>query len=212
MSPKRKIRYVGVLLIVMHVAGFIGMQFQDTRVWFEQLTPLNLLISAMFLIYFQHKPTRTFLFVSVLIAIMGFGIEVLGVHTGVIFGKYAYGKNLGIKLWDVPILIGINWWILIYCFGVWIDRYSQNMAIKSILTATALVSLDVLIEPVAIQHDLWHWFGQKPPTQNYVAWFIFALGLAIIFHTTKFKKINPLVNYLIVAQILFFGLHQVLLL
>ena len=43
---------------------------------------------------------------------LGFIIEVLGVQTGVLFGAYSYGDPLGFKVFDVPLLIGVNWLIL----------------------------------------------------------------------------------------------------
>jgi putative membrane protein len=42
----------------------------------------------------------------------------LGVHTGILFGNYKYGNALGLKLNDVPILIGINWFIVVYACGM----------------------------------------------------------------------------------------------
>lgn len=207
-STKKKLHYTGIFIIIMHVTGFIGMQFSYSRVWFEALTPLNLLVSAGALLYFHQSYSFKFILISCLIALGGFVVEVLGVHTEVIFGKYAYGSNLGWKLWEVPLLMGINWWILIYCFHTFIRQYSTNILINSTFTAFSMVLLDILIEPVAILRDLWHWFGQVPPMQNYIAWFICAFILAFIIHLGRFSKDNPLTKYILVAQVLFFGLHQ----
>ena len=48
------------------------------------------------------------------IACLGFFIEVIGVKTGFIFGSYYYGAAMGIKILAVPLLIGLNWSILVY--------------------------------------------------------------------------------------------------
>src|SRR4051812_12976794 len=45
----------------------------------------------------------------VAVAVGAYGIEVLGVHSGVPFGDYRYGTALGPALWGVPIVIGLAW-------------------------------------------------------------------------------------------------------
>ena len=43
---------------------------------------------------------------------IGFSAELIGVHSGMLFGNYSYGNNLGLKLAEVPLIIGINWGVL----------------------------------------------------------------------------------------------------
>ena len=40
--------------------------------------------------------------------------EVTTVET--MFGDYSYGKVLGYQVNNVPVIIGINWFLIIYCF------------------------------------------------------------------------------------------------
>ncbi|MBK7882949.1 MAG: carotenoid biosynthesis protein [Chitinophagaceae bacterium] len=58
---------------------------------------------------------RTFLFYSFLLicVCIGIAVEIIGVKTGFLFGNYSYGIVLGPKIQSVPILIGINWFIII---------------------------------------------------------------------------------------------------
>ena len=39
--------------------------------------------------------------------------EAIGVNTGLLFGTYEYGANLGFKIFGVPLIIGVNWTVLI---------------------------------------------------------------------------------------------------
>jgi uncharacterized membrane protein len=45
-------------------------------------------------------------------AVPGYAVEVLGVHTGVPFGSYAYSSTLGPRLFGAPPLIGLAWTML----------------------------------------------------------------------------------------------------
>jgi len=213
---KLSVKSIGIFLIVMHLFGFLGMQFSVSRTWFEALTPLNLLISAGAVLWFHTDFSKSFVKVSLGIGLSGFLIEVLGVKTELIFGKYAYASNLGWKVAEVPLLIGLNWWLLTYCFGMLIQHYfryknrSKNLILNSLITAFGMVLLDILIEPVAIRHGLWHWFGKHPPLQNYTAWLGCAFTFALFFHLAKFEKKNPMAFYLLIAQFLFFGGHNLI--
>ena len=35
--------------------------------------------------------------------------EIIGVQTGILFGSYAYGETLGLKIFGAPLVIGLNW-------------------------------------------------------------------------------------------------------
>ena len=52
--------------------------------------------------------------------------EILGVNYGLIFGKYDYGDNLGLKLLGVPLLIGLNWVVLTFICGSISNHFIKN--------------------------------------------------------------------------------------
>ena len=104
----------------------------------------------------------------------GFVIELLGVTTGLIFGNYTYGTTLGIKFAEIPLLIGVNWILVIYSTGAFLKEFGiKNHIIRSAIGAFFITTLDFLIEPVAIKYDYWTWTDFDVPFQNYVGWFIF---------------------------------------
>src|ERR1700712_798596 len=105
------------LLTAMYVAGFIGLQIPTVAPFFRFLTPLNLLGSLTILLRFHQDWNRSFLLFIVLAFVIGFFIEVIGIQTGIIFGKYHYETLLGFKLFGVPPVIGFNWLMLVYCVG-----------------------------------------------------------------------------------------------
>ncbi len=91
-------------------------QFPITRDLFIVLTPAILLLSFALLLNF-HTPVldakTTIVFISIFL--ISYFVEVAGVRTGLIFGPYSYGRGLGLKLLDTPLLIGLNWVLLVYC-------------------------------------------------------------------------------------------------
>lgn len=136
----------------------------------------------------------------------GFLIELIGVNTDAVFGTYTYGKTLGIKLWQTPLLIGINWFILVYCTGVFLEQFKiKNRFLFSLLGALILLSLDILIEPVAMSFDYWTWDGSVIPVQNYFAWFLFSGLMLWIFSSMSFNKQNKAAVVLLFSQFIFFA-------
>lgn len=206
---KVSFRFAVGLTLAMHFFGFWGMLWELSRPVFVLLTPLNLLVSAYFLLEFQARGHYTnFLRFFGLAALAGYAVEVLGVQTGLIFGTYWYGQVLGWKLLEVPPLIGLNWAVLTVACGTLVQRLVNGIWLRTALTALALVLMDFLIEPVAIFFDWWTWETEAVPLQNYLAWYLTAFLLAYGFFRANFPKENPYVPFLIAAQLFFFVAHN----
>ena len=54
-------------------------------------------------------------------------LNITGANTGLIFGNYTYGNILGMKVLGVPLIIGLNWFIVMYCAGVATQFYENKM-------------------------------------------------------------------------------------
>ncbi len=134
----------------------------------------------------------------------GYWVEVLGVHTSFIFGSYRYGPTLGIKLWEVPVIIGLNWFMLVYATGSISNRLPLSLFGKAATGALLMVFLDFFIEPFAISRHLWQWHNNTIPLQNYLAWFIIAFLLNVLYHRLPFTKANLFAKYLYLIQLGFF--------
>jgi putative membrane protein len=198
------VSYAAGFLLLTHVAGIIGLTWPLTRPYFLLATPANLLVSAILLVVFQFPRNFAFYLFVLVCFIVGFAIEVIGVQTEVIFGSYQYGSTLGFKVWEVPLVIGVNWFILTYSFGILCFKLPLPKVLKSLVGALLMVILDFFIEPVAVFFDFWTWEEETIPTQNYWGWFGVAFLLQLFFVYLPFSKKNPLASYLLFAQILFF--------
>lgn len=204
MSKKNKI--IGWIILIIHLVGALGTLLPQTRELTIQLTPLNLIISASLMVSGHTGKWRPLCYFFLISFTVGFFVEVIGVHTGFPFGNYRYGSVLGWKLLEVPVIIGINWFMLAYAFGMLYEYIPVRKNVKPILAATSMVVLDVLIEQVAITLDYWVWEGGNIPLLNYVGWFFVALVIQFCFKMLNNSKTNPLIIPLIVSQIIYFTL------
>lgn len=193
------------LIVIFHAVGLVGFLSPSLTPVFLRLVPFHLLLMLMLLILSHHGKNNDFKLFLLVTYLAGYFIEVIGVSTGYIFGAYQYGETLGVKLADVPLMIGINWVILIYSTGVTI-RYLeiQNHVVRALIGAIFLVCMDILIEPVAIRFDYWSWTDLNIPFQNYVAWFAFSFCMMLFFFARKFRKQNPAAPVLLISQLIFF--------
>jgi putative membrane protein len=202
-SPLRAI----IIIILFHVVGLVGLSIPGTRALFLQIVPFHLLLMLLVIILSHHKLNSRFGIFILIIFWLGFIAEWIGVHKGWLFGSYAYGETLGIKLSGIPLMIGVNWFLLIYAAGVTIQRSRlKSTFFRMIAGAGLLVLLDVLIEPVAISFNYWHWNTASIPLKNYACWFVVSTVMLYIFELFSFKKQSIAAPVLLITEFVFFGL------
>ncbi len=193
------------ILVILYSVGLVGLG-TASRAWFLAATPLTLVISASLLVWNHRDWNLAAICVMAACILMGFLVEVLGVKTGVIFGTYAYGQTLGLKLWDVPVVIGLNWLLLVYATGTLAARLRVPKLAQAGLAALAMTVLDILIEPVAMRLDFWQWQGDNVPLLNYFGWLGVSFILQSLFQFLRFQKGNSVAGVVLGLQFVFFGI------
>jgi bisanhydrobacterioruberin hydratase len=193
-----------VVIVIFHSVGLVGLS-SGSRDYFLSLSPLNLLISIACLLLSMRFSTKLVLDV-LLVGIIGFGVEWIGVHTGWLFGNYSYGENLGWKWSDIPLMISVNWIMLSFSAVACIQHLKISDALKAILSALLMTGLDVLIEPVAIRSDFWSWHNGIIPFYNYVCWFLISLPIHYYLLKRKTTKQNTVSVGLFIVLVVFFGI------
>lgn len=200
----------GIIFIFYYLVGVIGLSIPDSRPLFITLMPFSLLMSfGLLLLYHQNwKVMHMVVFAS--IALGGYLVEVAGVLTGEVFGDYTYGRALGFKVFDTPLMIGINWIMLVYCFYTLLEGLRWPWSLRVLFGAVLMVVYDIIMEPVAIKLDMWSWGGGRIPIQNYVAWFIISLVFMLVMQAAGVKTANRFASWLIAVQTGFFLVLNVL--
>lgn len=216
-----KSRIATLLALFFHAVGLTGILVFESD-FIINATAYNLLVSFALLLWTQQHKNFAFYSIVTAIVLLGFLFEIIGVNTGLIFGDYHYGDVLGYKWKAVPFIIGINWFIIIYCCGISthtllmrITGYlapsgagpSKYLKTISLITdgATIATIFDWLMEPVAVKLGFWQWGGDGSiPWYNYFCWFIASMLLLGIFQMAKFKKRNKFAVNLLLIQFMFF--------
>jgi putative membrane protein len=217
-----------VVAIIFHSIGLIGILYFD-RDFFIRTTPLNLLLMFALLIYTHQTTSRSFIYFFVICFFSGILAELVGTKTGMLFGNYVYGTVLGPAIEGVPWIIGINWFIVMYCSGTAIHTLMYKLAAGKtgndlplsgklrtlaliIDGATLAVFFDWLMEPVAIKLGYWKWLGDgEIPFYNYLCWFVLSVLFLILFSKMNFYKNNKFAVHLLGIQAMFFLLLRTLL-
>ncbi|MBK7692204.1 MAG: carotenoid biosynthesis protein [Bacteroidetes bacterium] len=187
---------------LFHVSGVIGIMCGAAD-WFVQLTPLNLAVCFAVILFNIKSMKPRDLGVLMIPFILGFFAEFLGVNYGYIFGNYRYGQNLGYQWRGVPLIIGINWVVLVYATAGISKQFTKNRILSSLLASFLMVFLDFFMETSAPYFDFWQFEKNEVPLQNYVGWFSVSFLSHLIFQQL-FQKENRLLSWNLYLVFLFF--------
>lgn len=179
--------------------------FENTEVM--QLTPMQLLLSCAVIILFLRPWTGGTIFSIIAIYALGLGIEILGVQTGFPFGEYTYGSVLGPKIAGTPLLIGVNWVIVIVGSITAARRLFPKapILVRTALSASLALFLDILIEPVAVALDMWTWTDGEIPSSNYIAWWFLAAAFTYIYQKWGNTSAHWVVIIVFIWLVIFFS-------
>lgn len=131
------------------------------------------------------------LFAIILVVILSYAIEALGVHTGFPFGAYYYTDVLAPFLpGGVPLAVIFAWIMILFSVqGViyGLTARLQGKVPKIFLGPLLAILLDLLLEPVAFHLEhYWNWLSPGifnyygVPISNVIAWFVLSFLLLIV--------------------------------
>jgi putative membrane protein len=201
MNTKVK-NYLLNFLILVYVSGSIGFLFNPA--FFGPFTPFTLLFTSFVFLIFQPLKETKFLISFFAVSLLGFLVEVVGVKTGLIFGKYSYGNSLGYQLFEVPLIISINWALLIFASIIVIRKFLINKWLVLLVAALLITLIDLLIEQVAFKLDFWSFSSGLPGLHNYLGWIGVAFFTPLFFYDTIIKGNYKVSLIILFLQIIFF--------
>jgi putative membrane protein len=203
-------RWIGFLFLC-YFFGLLGICVPLYRDTFLTLTPINLVLTLLIFYKVNHDYSQRFILLSLLIFSLGFSVEGIGVATGALFGNYSYGNVFGFKLFETPIVIGINWLFLaLSTYGV-VQYFTKKTIWLILLPPILMTALDFLVEPIAMKLGFWSWENDIIPLQNYAMWFLTSVIIQSIIWLFK-PTLNTKISFAIVSlQVLFFGILSVFL-
>lgn len=201
--PSRSALFICALYII-HLSALIGVYLGYIQ-WF--LSKTWAILFLIFLVLWDSLPKKNIKISWPIPAIffIGFIGEWLGVKFGFLFGNYSYGVNLGMKLDDVPVIMGINWVILSLATRGIIQRFLNLPVTKILFSSVLMVSLDVLLEPLAPQLGYWSFDTMVAPLSNYMGWLIYSILIQVLLELVQFKGHFIISLHILIIQLLFFG-------
>ncbi len=203
MKRLTKVQTAKIAIVLWYLVGIAGFMIRPLQPLFQKLTPFGMVMAATLLMFFHETKDRKSALIFSGIILFGFVIELIGVNTQAIFGFYMYGDSLGPKLWNTPIVIGLNWLVLIYCISS-LAKPIRNTWYFPLIGAATMVAFDWLMEPVAIATNMWYWASGLIPDKNYIDWFLVSGVLFLMIRILKVEINNRIAGILFAMQVVFF--------
>jgi len=144
--------------------------------------PLFMLLAGILTLITLRPGDRLSVFMAGLI---GYGSEVLGVHTGFPFGGYEYTQAFAPLLFGVPLVLIAAWVILIAYVREMLRPFHLNRWLEPVAVALWMVTIDLVLDPVAAGPlDLWRWDAPGAyygiPVSNFAGWIIVSAFIAVV--------------------------------
>jgi uncharacterized membrane protein len=191
------------VLIIFYAVGTIGILSRFSE-YFVRLTFANLVLTALLLLINAKDFDRRGLVGFSVSMFAGFAVEALGVKTGVIFGEYHYTDRMGPRLIEVPLVIGLNWAILVHAVHAWVGKRIRSRTLMAAVGATAMTAFDWVMEPVAIRLRFWVWQANTVPLKNYFAWWGLSFLLLMASDAIGPRPNNRLAPWVFGVMLIFF--------
>lgn len=140
---------------------------------------------------------RTALAFFLTAAVLGWTAEQIGVSTGLVFGPYHYTNVLGHKLGDVPLLIPVIWFMVVYLSYVLSNiiagdgpaghyKHISHAVWLSVLGGLIATAYDLTLDPYMSREPIraWVWDAGGAfygiPAQNFRGWLFVAFVIQLI--------------------------------
>ena len=195
-------RITAVVLILLYLIAIFGVAFDNSVTDYSIIIPTNLTALFILLLLWDKNGVRSWIYLA-LVFVAGFCIEAIGVNTGILFGQYEYLDSLGPKIFNTPILIGLNWALLIYCVADITNLFKIHWLLKALIGAGLMLIFDVALEPNAIRMEMWQWQDDSIPVLNFLTWFGFSFIL-LLPATKALRKPNHIAPVIFSVQLAFF--------
>jgi putative membrane protein len=179
---------------------------------------------------------RTLVFFGLTVAIT-WSYEHIGVETGLIYGTYHYTDALGVKLGNVPIIIPIAWFMMVYPSYIIANLIGSGRTMSrgynnsktpivqilrlSFLSAVIMTAWDLVVDPYLSgpTEKAWIWengggqyFGV--PLHNFGGWILTTFTIYLLFRLLSERMLQalpnrPLTNSIILLPLIAYGAMMV---
>tara|TARA_B100002019_G_scaffold48612_1_gene41172 strand:- start:1495 stop:2133 length:639 start_codon:yes stop_codon:yes gene_type:complete len=175
---------------------------------FLSLSPISLIFTFLIVVYsnieVSYKSFATIIFIFSLSIIS----EIIGVNSGLLFGSYYYGENLGYSIYGVPLVIGLNWVVLtVSCGNIASYFFEKDKYLSIFFGSILMLLLDIVMEQVSGNIDFWY-FNDESLIFNYITWFLLGACNQYFYQSLNYTKnlvisVNVYLSFIVFFLILF---------
>lgn len=202
-SGSRRFQVTLTVLAIFYAVGTVGILSPYSEA-FVRLSFANLVLTALLLLVNTEGLSRRVVAGFSVSMFAGWVVEALGVKTGVIFGSYHYTDRMGPSLLEVPLVIGLNWAILVHAVHAWLGKWLRSRALMAAVGASFMTAFDWVMEPVAIRLRFWVWQADVVPLRNYLAWWALSFLLLLVSDVIGPRPNNRLAPWVFGVMLTFF--------
>lgn len=165
----------------------------QTRTVVTILGVLSFFAESLVHAFITRGPRYVLTFISVVLPI-AFAAEVIGVHTGFPFGDYSYSSQLGLMAWDVPLLIPLAWFMMMYPCWLIANAMHKKPIIQIGIAAWLMATWDLFLDPQMVNEGFWVWYSDSGstteiPLSNFFGWLLIAVIVFSILNKVLPKQI-----------------------
>ncbi len=181
------------LFLGWYTVGLLLMYFFTIPSWLTFANSIFLVLYALYVIQLAagaYSKRSSIIWICLLIGILTFGIEVVGIQTGFPFGSYHYEQTLGFLVFGVPLPIAAAWIGVI--LNALLFSTPRSKIKRALETGLWVVVLDLILDPVAFSRHFWTWSGHGAyfgvPFTNFAGWLVIAGLLTFLFPLKPMSK------------------------
>tara|TARA_Y100000814_G_scaffold284759_1_gene251987 strand:+ start:490 stop:1230 length:741 start_codon:yes stop_codon:yes gene_type:complete len=203
MTIKKIISMSLLAFFLVLFTGGILIQFLNPEMFknTEWTPPVFILVASLLCIINQKKRTVILL---ILAGLIGFFSEIIGIITSFPYGEYIYTSKLGIKIFDVPLVLVCSWIIVTNLALDLISFLKIKKLFFPFVFSFITTFYDLLIDPL-MSGPLNYWVWEENtggffgvPLENFFGWFLVSLFISILPWKTWNNSFFPLsVNILL---------------
>ena len=170
-----------------------------TRIVVTILGVLTFFAESITHAFVTRGPRYLLAFMGVVLPV-AFAAEVIGVHTGLPFGDYSYSSQLGWMLWDVPVLIPLAWFMMMYPCWLIATAMHKKPAVQIGIAAWLMATWDLFLDPQMVNEGFWVWHTnsgttKEIPISNFFGWLLTAIIVFALLHLLLPKHTVTESNY-----------------
>jgi uncharacterized membrane protein len=136
-----------------------------------------------------------------LAAFISLVFEAVGVATGAIYGPYHYTGSLGPRLFQVPLVVPMAWFMVIYPSYVLANYLADGCVVSrpkpgpsrvtglAALSAMLMTAWDLAVDPQMVMYGHWVWHVKGAffgiPVQNFVGWLATTLTVYLAYRALE---------------------------